>query len=120
MASSPALEICDTAQDLVDDQVDIFQPPIDPQIVKQVDCFVHPCSNFKVMISHGGTLPCKWKCHNVHIFIRDYNWYSDMFSFPLGGCDVVLGAQWLHTIRPILWDFTEIWMHFLVNGKKTH
>ena len=37
---------------------------------------------------------------------------------PLGGCDVILGTQWLRTLGPILWDFVELWMHFLVNGKK--
>ena len=41
-----------------------------------------------------------------------------MFSMPLGGCDVILGTQWLCTLGPILWDFAELWMHFLVNGKK--
>ena len=51
------------------------------------------------------------------IYIEDYNLHSDMFSLPLGGCDVVLGTQWLHTLGPILWDFVELWMQFLVNGK---
>ena len=41
-----------------------------------------------------------------------------MFSLPLGGCDVVLGSQWLPTLGPILWDFAKLWMQFLVNGKK--
>ena len=118
VASPLALEICDTAQDLVDDQVDIPQPPIDPQIAKQVDCFVHPFSNFKVMVSNGSTLPCKGKCHNVCISIGDYNLRSNMFSMPLGGCDVILGTQRLRTLGPILWDFAELWVHFSVNGKK--
>ena len=45
---------------------------IDPRITKQVDCFFHPCSNFEVMISNWGTLPCEGKCRNVHISIEDY------------------------------------------------
>ena len=70
------------------------------------------------MISNGGTLPCKGKCRNVRISMVDYNLCSDMFSLPLVGCDVVLGAQWLRTLGPILWYFTKIWMQFSVNGKK--
>ena len=31
-----------------------------------------------------------------------------MFAFHLGGCDVVLGAQWMRTLGPILWDFAEL------------
>ena len=41
-----------------------------------------------------------------------------MFSLPLGRCDVVLGAQWLRTLGPILWDFAELWMQFSINGTK--
>ena len=70
------------------------------------------------MVANGGTLPCKGKCRNVCISIGDYKLRSDMFSFPLGGCDVVLGTQCLRTLGPILWDFVELWMHFSVSGKK--
>ena len=70
------------------------------------------------MISSGGTLPCNGKCRNVRISIEDYNLHSNMFSIPLGGCDVILGTQWLRTLWPILWDFVELWMQFSVNGKK--
>ena len=48
----------------------------------------------------------------------DYNLCYDIFSLPLGGCDVVLGTQWLRTIGPILWDFAELWMQFSINGTK--
>ena len=105
VASLRALEICETAKDPVDDQGDIPQPPIDPQISKQVDCFVHPFSSFKVMVANGSTLPCKGKYCSVCVSIRDYNLFSNMFSMPLGGCDVIFGSQWLCTLGPILWDF---------------
>jgi hypothetical protein len=29
-----------------------------------------------------------------------------------GGCDIVLGVQWLNTLRPILWDFAKLRMEF--------
>ena len=93
---------------------------IDPQITKQADCFVHPCSSFKVMVANGSTLPCKGKCHNVCISIGYYKFCSNMFVMPLGGCDLILGTQWLRTLGPILWDFAKLWMKFLVYGEKTH
>ena len=40
---------------------------IDPRIAKQADCFIHPCSNFEVMVANRGTLPWKGKCRNVRI-----------------------------------------------------
>lgn len=62
------------------------------------------------MIANGDTLSYKGKCLNVYLSIGDYSLRSDMFSFPLGGCDVVLGAHWLCTLGPILWDFSKLWM----------
>ncbi|KAH9292048.1 hypothetical protein KI387_042763 [Taxus chinensis] len=91
---------------------------IDPRIAKQVDCFVHPYSSFKVMIANGGSLSSKGKCHNVCIVIGDYTLRSDMFSLPLSGCDVVLGAQWLCTLGPMLWDFLELRMQITNSGQK--
>ena len=94
---------------------------IDPQITKQTCCFFHPCFIFKVMIANGGTLPCKGKCRNVHIFIGYYNLCSNMFSMPLGVCDVILGTQCLRTLDgAILWDFVELWMQFFIQWEKTH
>ncbi|CAB4265105.1 unnamed protein product [Prunus armeniaca] len=34
-----------------------------------------------------------------------------------GGCDAVLGAQWLRTLGPIVWDFSKLQMTFNVGGQ---
>jgi hypothetical protein len=39
-----------------------------------------------------------------------------MFSIDMGGCDIVLGVEWLHTLGPILMDFKELTMHFKQEG----
>ena len=70
------------------------------------------------MIANGGTLPCKGKCLHVRISNGYYSLRSDIFSFPLGECDVVLGAQWLCTLGHILCNFAELWMQFSINGEK--
>eukprot|EP00268_Persea_americana_P022186 TRINITY_DN22061_c0_g1_i1.p1 TRINITY_DN22061_c0_g1~~TRINITY_DN22061_c0_g1_i1.p1 ORF type:complete len:142 (-),score=8.42 TRINITY_DN22061_c0_g1_i1:515-940(-) len=33
-----------------------------------------------------------------------------------GGCDMVLGAQWLQILGPILWGFSKMWMPFKSNS----
>jgi hypothetical protein len=35
-----------------------------------------------------------------------------MFSIDMGGCDILLGVEWLHTLDPILMDFKELTMQF--------
>lgn len=44
--------------------------------------------------------------------------HKDLYLLPLGGCDVVLGGQWLCTLGPILWDFFELKMQFNRSGNK--
>ena len=56
--------------------------------------------------------------NNVRVSIGVYNLCFNMFSMPLGECDVILGTQWLRTLGTILWDFFELWMQFSFNGKK--
>lgn len=41
-----------------------------------------------------------------------------MRLLPLGGCDMVLGAQWLSTLGLVLWDFQHLQMKFTAFGKK--
>ena len=33
-------------------------------------------------------------------------------------CEAVLGAMWLRTLGPILWDFSSMWMSFIWRGNK--
>lgn len=42
---------------------------------------------------------------------------SDFYLLPLEGFDAVLGAQWLITLGPILWDFSRMNMKFRMEGK---
>ena len=39
-----------------------------------------------------------------------------MFSIDMGSCDIVLGADWLRTLGPILMDFKELTMQFDEEG----
>ena len=64
------------------------------------------------MIADGGQIQCKGSCAEIPLAIGNYGYTSDMFALPLGGCDVVLGVQWLRTLGPILWDFEKLTMKF--------
>ena len=41
-----------------------------------------------------------------------------MFSIDMGGCDIVLGAEWLRNMGPILMDFKELTMQFIQKGQQ--
>jgi hypothetical protein len=39
-----------------------------------------------------------------------------MFAIDMGGCDIVLGANWLRTLGPILMDFKDLTLQFDQEG----
>jgi hypothetical protein len=63
-------------------------------------------------------MKCGGWCENVHLQIGHYQLKSHMFSIDMGGCDIVLGFEWLHTLGPILMDFKELTMQFQHEGQK--
>jgi hypothetical protein len=68
------------------------------------------------MIANGGSMKCGRRCENVHLQISDYHLKSHMFAIDMGGCNIVLGADWLRTLGPILMDFQNLTMQFDQGG----
>jgi len=52
----------------------------------------------------------------VEVKLQGHVFRTDLFILPLAGCDAVLGIQWLRTLGPILWDFSDLKMEFTHGG----
>jgi hypothetical protein len=74
------------------------------RIAQEFNCYVHPVYNFQIIISNGGSMKCGGCCENVCLQIGQYHMKYHMFSIDMGGYDIVLGVEWLHTIIPITVD----------------
>jgi hypothetical protein len=86
------------------------------RIAQETHCYIHAINNFQIMIANGGSMKCGGRCENVCLQIGDYHLKSHMFSIDMGSCDIVLGADWLRTLGPILMDFKELTMQFDQEG----
>jgi hypothetical protein len=86
------------------------------RIAQETHCYIHAVNNFQIMIANGGSMKCGGRCENVCLQIVDYHLKSHMFSIDMGGCDIVLGANWLRTLGPILMDFKALTMQFKQEG----
>jgi hypothetical protein len=86
------------------------------RIAQETHCYIHAVNNFQIMIANGGSMKCGGRCENVRLQIGDYHLKSHMFSIDMGGCDIVLGADWLRTLGPILMDFKDLTMQFDQEG----
>jgi hypothetical protein len=81
-------------------------------LAQEINCYIHVVNNFQIMIANGGSMKCGGCCENVHLQIGQYNLKYHMFSIDMGGCDIVLGVEWIHTLGPITMDFKDLTMQF--------
>jgi hypothetical protein len=79
-------------------------------IAQETHCYIHAINNFQIMIANGGSMKCGGRCENVRLQIGDYHLKSHMFTIDMGSCDIVLGADWIRTLGPILMDFKSLTM----------
>jgi hypothetical protein len=86
------------------------------RIAQETHCYIHVVNNFQIMIVNGGLMKCGGHFKKFHLQIGDYHLKSHMFAIDMGSCDIVLGANWLRTLGPILMDFKELTMQFDQEG----
>jgi hypothetical protein len=87
-------------------------------ITQETHCYIHAVNNFQIMIANGSSMKCGGHCENVHLQIGNYHLKYHMFSIDMGGCDIMLCADWLRTLGPILIDFKELAMQFNQENQK--
>lgn len=68
------------------------------------------------MVANGDHISSTGYYKEVTLTLQDVSITTDFFLIALEGCDIVLGAQWLRTLGPILWDFSQLSMKFSLNG----
>jgi hypothetical protein len=79
---------------------------------RETDYHIDVVNNFQVMIANGGSMKCGGPCENVWLQMDDYSLKTHMFDIEMGGCDIVLGVEWLRTLGLITMDFWELYMIF--------
>jgi hypothetical protein len=77
-----------------------------------------PRPGLTIGIANGDRIACVGVCPAVPITIGSERFDIDIFIIPLGGCEMVLGCQWLRTLGPILWDFKRLAMSFWRSGHR--
>lgn len=55
-----------------------------------------------VMIANGDRIPCLGYCKEVPFTIQGNHFQTSFHLLTLGGCEIVLGVNWLRTLGPIL------------------
>lgn len=69
-------------------------------------------------VANGEKLLSRGRCENTMVKIQGNNFPVSFHVLTLGGCDVVLGVQWLRTLGPIIWDFLKMTMELQMMGTR--
>jgi hypothetical protein len=89
---------------------------LDPYVVKRTKISRIFQQIIKVTVANGEEMLSEGKCTDVCLKLQGNTFCSEFFVLTLGGCDVVLGVQWLRTLGPIVWDFLQLTMSFSWRG----
>jgi hypothetical protein len=83
---------------------------VDPYIVRKtkLQCLVEEIIIVKV--ANGEVITSEGKCSVVAMKIQGNIFSTEFYFLTLGGCDIVLGVQWLRTLGLIIWDFLKLTM----------
>lgn len=71
----------------------------------------------KVSVAGGSKIGVSAKNNQFSWNFQGTSFQVDVMVIPLGGCDMVLGVQWLETLGPITWDFKKLEMQFKLGHK---
>lgn len=71
-----------------------------------------PCPGLTVNVANSDHAPSSSICKDVVVHIGQEEFCINLFVIPLDDYELVLGCEWLCTLRRILWDFNRLSMAF--------
>lgn len=72
-----------------------------------------------VSIADGQIIPIEGIIRDLDWKIHDKKFWDNIFVMKLGGCDMVLGVQWMDFLGDIVWNTKKSTMSFKYQGKKS-
>ena len=84
---------------------------IDESLAHRLGLIPDPQPGLSVGVANGDRVSSSGLCKAARLVI-DKEFTVDLFVIPLGGFGIVLGCDWLRSLGPILWDFTNLTMVF--------
>ncbi|KAG8367048.1 hypothetical protein BUALT_Bualt16G0031900 [Buddleja alternifolia] len=91
---------------------------IDLIAAKRLGYKLEPMTPFVVSIDDGNKIHSSFLCRSFTWKMQGVKFTADLMTIPLGGCDMVLGIQWLITFGDINWNFSQLKMDFMTENKK--
>ncbi|XP_026398810.1 uncharacterized protein LOC113294638 [Papaver somniferum] len=89
---------------------------IDATLISQLGLHVSPTGHMLVTVANGDSTISQDICHNLTWEMQGYQFSANLRSLPLGGCDIVLEADWIRQLGDVLFNFALLRISFLHQG----
>nr|GFC93493.1 hypothetical protein [Tanacetum cinerariifolium] len=91
---------------------------LDIHTAKKLGCRLAKTTPMQVLVANGQRMMSNSVCHDLKTSLQNEMFTSDVMLLPLGGCEMVLGIQWLATLRDIQCNFKKLIMKFNHKGRQ--
>nr|GEW16251.1 putative mitochondrial protein [Tanacetum cinerariifolium] len=91
---------------------------LDIHSAKKLGCRLAKTTPMQVSVANGQRMMSTSVCHDFKWSLQNEVFTSDVMLLPLGGCEMVLGIQWLATLRDMQCNFKKLIMKFNHKGKQ--
>ena len=91
---------------------------IDAALVSHLHINVDTSQVLEVKVANGDLIKTQGVCQEVPILLQGHEFLVHLHVLLMGGCDLVLGTQWLGTLGVIQWDFKLLTMSFSYNYRQ--
>ncbi|GJW66558.1 putative mitochondrial protein [Tanacetum coccineum] len=91
---------------------------LDLKVAKKLGCKLKATCPMDVSVANGQVMSSFYECKGFTWTLQGVEFTSDVFILPLGGCELVLGVQWLSVLGDIKWNFKDLVMDFVYNGRR--
>ena len=86
---------------------------VDIALFSQLHKPVDSTQILEVKVANGEVLRTHGLCKDVPIMLQGHQFLIQLHVLPMGGCDLILGTQWLSNLGVIQWDIKLLTMCFL-------
>ncbi|GJY03991.1 retrotransposable element Tf2 [Tanacetum coccineum] len=90
---------------------------LDVFMAKKLGCKIHEIDPLQVSVADGNKITSNNMCQKFSWMLNEEKFCTDVMLLPLGGCEMVLGVQWLATLGDIMWNLTSFKMQFEYEGR---
>ncbi|XP_074266111.1 uncharacterized protein LOC141588577 [Silene latifolia] len=91
---------------------------LDEAVARKLGCRLVNTCPLEVSVANGDTIVTTKMCKKFNWQLHGVEFLADVMIVPLGGCEMVLGVQWLASLGPVSWDFDKLRMEFVYKGKR--